>query len=301
MRGDIDIIHHPGLVAEDIEAAVAQYERLGFVFTPLSLAKISLEPGAEPVYLGAGNRNAIFERNFLEIVGVTDADVWARFPVAKRGPFNLDERLGLYQGLHIMHFGADDLTLVRARLQAAGVEVSDIATLQRTVETPEGPRVMEAKTVYFARGANPEALMQIAQHVTPQYALQQRYNVHPNGARRLTEVIVCSHDPEALAAKYALYSGHPVQTRPHCRFLDLGHTRVLVTDPAGLPELSPGQQAPVVPFLAGFTVATASLDAARDVLRGADVPFSEVDGRLVVSPEHACGSAVLFETLDATR
>jgi catechol 2,3-dioxygenase-like lactoylglutathione lyase family enzyme len=301
MHGDIDIIHHPGLVAEDIEAAVAQYERLGFVFTPLSLAKISLDPGAEPVYLGAGNRNAIFERNFLEIVGVTDADVWANFPVAKRGPFNLDERLGLYQGLHIMHFGADDVTRVRARLQAAGVEVSDIATLQRTVETPEGPRVMEAKTVYFAPGANPEALMQIAQHVTPQYALQQRYNTHPNGARRLTEVIVCSDDPQRLAAKYARYSGRPVQERPHYRFLDLGHTRVLVSDPGSLSALSPGQQAPVVPFLAGITVAASSLDAARDVLRGAGVPFSEVDGRLVVSPEHGCGSAVLFETLDATR
>lgn len=301
MRGDIDIIHHPGLVAEDIEAAVAQYERLGFVFTPLSLAKISLEPGAEPIYLGAGNRNAIFERNFLEIVGVTDADVWADFPVAKRGPFNLDERLGLYQGLHIMHFGADDLSVVRARLQAAGVEVSDIATLQRTVETSEGPRVMEAKTIYFGRGANPEALMQIAQHVTPQYALQQRYNTHPNGARQLTEVIVCSQDPEGLAAKYARYSGRAVQARPGFQFLDLGHTRVLVTDPAGLPQLSPAQQAPVVPFLAGITVATQSLDAARDLLRGAGVPFSEVGGRLVVSPEHACGSAVLFEAMDATR
>src|SRR5262245_4857684 len=180
MTGDVDIIHHPGLVAEDIEAAVAQYERLGFMFTPLSLVNITIKPGEEPVYLGAGNRNAIFERNFLEIVGITDKAVWASFPKEKRGPFDLDRRLGLYRGLHIMQFGADDLEVVRARFTATGIPASDIARLQRTVDTPEGPRVMEAKTIFFRPDANPEGLIQMVQHVTPQYALQPRYVQHRN-------------------------------------------------------------------------------------------------------------------------
>ena len=66
MTGEIDVIHHPGLIAQDIEAAVAQYEKLGFIFTPLSMHRIALKPNEEPVYFGVGNRNAIFERNFLE-------------------------------------------------------------------------------------------------------------------------------------------------------------------------------------------------------------------------------------------
>jgi hypothetical protein len=48
MNGDIDIVHHPGLIAENIDDAVGQFERLGFVFTPLSLARITLTPGEAP-------------------------------------------------------------------------------------------------------------------------------------------------------------------------------------------------------------------------------------------------------------
>ena len=42
-------------------------------------------------------------------VGVIDPPRWSQITKAQRGPFDIDERLKLYQGLHIMHFGADDL------------------------------------------------------------------------------------------------------------------------------------------------------------------------------------------------
>lgn len=301
MSGDINVIHHPGLIAENIDAAVAQYERLGFLFTPLSIAKISLKPDEEPVYFGVGNRTAIFEKNFLEIVGVTDHDRWNQISKAQRGPFDLDERLNLYQGLHIMHFGTDDIEVVRARFEQSGVHASSIATLTRNVQTAEGERIMRAKTMHFPKGANPEGLMQIAQHVTPELVLQPRYIHHRNGARQLTEVMVCSSTPDELAAKYARYSGKQVEHRDALYILNLGHTRVIVVDPAALERLVPGYTPPVLPFVAGFTVATASIDAARSVLQAGSIPFTEKGGRLTVGPEHACGSAVLYEPLGATR
>jgi catechol 2,3-dioxygenase-like lactoylglutathione lyase family enzyme len=301
MSGDIDVIHHPGLVAENIDAAVAQYERLGFAFTPLSIAKITIKPDEEPVYFGVGNRNAIFEKNFLEIVGVTDRERWNQITKAQRGPFDLDERLNLYQGLHILHFGADDLEVVRARFKQQGLASSDIATLTRNVQTTEGERIMRAKTLHFPKGANPEALMQIAQHVTPELALQPRYIQHRNGARLLTEVIVCTNAPEELAAKYGRYSGHAVDRRDAGQVVNLGHSRVLVVDPEQLRKIVPGYAPPVLPFVAGLTVATTSLETARSVLQSERIEFTEGGGRLVIGPEHACGSAVLFETLGATR
>lgn len=301
MTADIDIIHHPGLIAKHIEAAAAQYERLGFLFTPLSLVKIALQPGQPPVYFGVGNRTAIFERNFFEIVGVTDADIWKTITKAQRGPFDIDERLSLYEGLHIMHFGADDIEVVRDRFEKTGIPASPIATLTRNVHTAEGERMMIAKTMHFPQGSNPEGLMQIAQHVTPELVLQPRYVQHRNGARQITEVIVCSDAPDDLAAKYARYSNKRATRSDFGFILDLGLTRVLVVDPAGLERLVPGYSPPVLPFFAGFTVATASLDAARNVLRNADIPFTENGGRLIVSPQHACGSAVLFEPLGFGR
>lgn len=301
MPGDIDTIHHPGIAAADISASVRQLEKLGFMFTPLSLVKIMLPGGEAPVYIGAGNRNAIFESNFLEIVGIADREVWSKIPKEKLGPFDLDKRIGLYEGLHIMHFGGDDIEVVRDRFSAEGIASSDIAQLQRQVETLDGERTMIAKTIFFPPDANPEALLQIAQHVTPEFALQPRYMNHPNGARQLTEVVVCGDDPAALAAKYARYSGKTPRVKDGVHILDLGKARVLVVDPSGLDRLLPGLVPPRVPFIAAITVASADLDATAAYLTGAGIPFQQVGERLAVSPEHASGAGILFEAIGAGR
>jgi hypothetical protein len=37
MNNDIHVLHHLGIISRNLEAAVEQYERLGFLFTPLTL------------------------------------------------------------------------------------------------------------------------------------------------------------------------------------------------------------------------------------------------------------------------
>jgi catechol 2,3-dioxygenase-like lactoylglutathione lyase family enzyme len=301
MTGDIDVIHHPGLIAQDIEAAVAQYEKLGFMFTPLSIHRIAVKPNEEPVYFGVGNRNAIFEKNFFEIVSVIDPQRWSQITKAQRGPFDIDERLRLYQGLHIVHFGADDIEVVRTRFKREGIESSDVARLQRAVDTPEGEKIMHALAIHFPRGANPEALMQVAQHLTPELALQPRYMQHRNGARSLTEVIVYSQAPKDLAAKYARYSGHATESKRGMYVVNLGYSRMVVVDSEGLERMLPGWQPAVVPSVVGFTVATDNVARAQSVLREANIETTESEGRVIVAPKDACGSAVIFEPVGATR
>ncbi len=301
MTGDIDGIHHSGLIAQDIEAAVSQYEKLGFIFTPLSIHRIALKANEEPVYFGVGNRNAIFERNFLEIVGVIDPQRWSQITKAQRGPFDIDERLRLYQGLHIVHFGAEDIEVVRARFKRDGVESSDVAQVQRSVDTPEGEKIMHALAIHFPRGANPEALMQVAQHVTPELALQPRYMHHRNGAKALTEVIVFSAAPKDLATKYARYSGHAAEYRRGVHIVNLGYSRIVVVDADGLEAILPGCQPAVAPSLVGFTVATDDVARTNSVLKESNIGTTESDGRVIVAPKDACGSAVLFEPIGATR
>lgn len=290
----IDIIHHAGLITADLDGVIKQYERLGFFFGPLSLVKITLSADEDPVYIGLGNRTAIFQRNYLEIVGIPDPDIWAKFPVEKRGPFNIDERLPLYDGMHIMHFGTDEIEALREDYIARRQAISDVARLQRMVDTPDGPRLMQAKAISYPRADNPEGLIQVAQHVTPEYVLQPRYMHHPNGALGMTEVVVCSRSPEPLAEKYSGYTGHPVTKGGDRLVIDLGHTRIVIVDPAGLARLSPGYSKPVESFLAGFTIAVADLDETRAHLSGQGVSFDEIEGRIVVPPAEGCGSAVVF-------
>ena len=301
MKSDVNIFHHVGLATADLEATVARYELLGFTFTPISHVKIALKPGAEPEPLGAGNRCGIFQNNYLEIVGILDKKRWDTITRAQRGPFDIDGPISRYEGLHIMHFGTDDIEAVRERLMQQGTVCSEIARLQRNVDTPDGERTMYAKSIHFPPGSNPEGLIQIAQHVTPELVLQPRYMDQPNGAKNVTEVIVCTTDPARYSAKYERYTGHRGERSGNRWVVNPGYSRVVVVAPEQLAEVIPGCEPPAIPFLAGFTVATASLDRTRELLNKNCIPFHENGERLIVRPEDARGCAVLFEKEGASR
>jgi hypothetical protein len=141
----------------------------------------------------------------------------------------------------------------------------------------------------------------IAQHESPELLFQPRHQQHRNKATALTECIVCTDDPTERIALYERYTEHPGSQKGHFQILDLGNARVIVVAPEFLDEIIPGGVSYTPPFFAGFTVATTDLDAVRAVLAENTIPFHEHHGRLVVRPEDACGSAVLFEQEGTTR
>jgi catechol 2,3-dioxygenase-like lactoylglutathione lyase family enzyme len=300
MEGDINDFHHLGVVSRDLDSAVSRYERLGFIFTPLSVPRIPLTPGSTPEPLGVANRCAIFESNYLEILGVVDAARWAGITTAQRGPYDIDRPLQRYEGLHVLHFATNDLEAVRERLEREGFSPTEIRPFQRPVETPAGTRTMRAKSLAFPPGATPEALVQIAQHETPELVLQPRFMRHPNGARWISEAILCVEDPDGAGKKYGGYTGHFVRKSGHLRIVDLGTARLIITAPDCLREVLPGVAAPAIPFLAGFTVVANLSDAAAFFEQRA-VDFQTCGGRLFIAPGDACGAAILFENADAWR
>jgi catechol 2,3-dioxygenase-like lactoylglutathione lyase family enzyme len=300
MTEGINTFHHLGLVTRDLAGAVTKYEKLGFIFTPLSFPEFPLSPGEAPQPVGVANRNAIFRNSYLEMLGIVDAARWASISTSQRGPFDIDRPLQRYQGLHIMHFGTEHLDEVRARLVKDGLGPSPIRPFQRVVETPTGSALMRARCLSFAPGTNPEALFQIVQHETPELALQPRFMAHPNGAFALSEAILCVDDPEEVASRYGRYAGYFAGRRGPLYVIDLGETRLVVVGCQNLALVVPGEAAPTTPYLAGFTV-TADVDQAAAFLRRQEIPFRVHDARIVVSARDACGSAVVFEQPDARR
>ncbi|QBD74670.1 VOC family protein [Ktedonosporobacter rubrisoli] len=294
MENDINILNHVGLLVSDVHAAVARYEQLGFQFAPLSHVKVAFEAGSEPIDIGSGKQDAIFEKNFLEIAGVTEPEIWNKLNKAQRGYFDIDGALKRYQGLHILYFGTDNLEAVHKRLVTHGLSSSAIGHLNRKVETPVGEQILHAKMLHTGQ-------VSIAQHENPEVLLQPRYMHHRNGAKLLTECIVCTPDPAELAATYARFTSHHSQQRDQLHIVDLGFSRVVVVAPDDLGKVIPGCTPPSLPFLAGFTVATENLAQTRTLLAGNTIPFQEHDGRLLIQPEHAYGCAVLFEQEGATR
>lgn len=294
MTADATILHHVGLITRDLDTTIAQYERLGFAFTPLSLPRIPLRPGGAPEQLGAGNRTAVFTENYLEVLAIADPARWAATTPAQRGPYDLDRPLARYAGLHVMHFGTDDLVALHERLRAGGVLSSDVRPFQRNVDTESGPRTMRALAVGFPPQANPEGLVQIAQHLTPELVFQRRYQQHDNGALRLVETTVCGDDPASFAAKYARCTGHAYTRDGEVFTIRLATSRVRVVAPEALPALIPGAVPPAVPSLVGFTVTVADLDATRALLAARDVAFDVLGHGLLVGASAAAGATVTF-------
>jgi hypothetical protein len=193
-----------------------------------------------------------------------------------------------------MHFGTDDIDAIHARLTAEGVPNGGVRPYQRTVDTADGPRPMRARAMGFPPQANPEALVQIAQHLTPELVFQERYRQHANGATGIVEITVCGDAPERLATTYGTYTGHR-HTRDGAVFtVDLGRSSVRVVAPDALPGLIPSAQPPAVPSLVGFTVTVADLDATRALLVDRGVPFDTPDHTVLVPAAHAAGATVSF-------
>lgn len=290
----IHTFHHLGIITHNLAGAVAQYERLGFVFTPLSFPEFPLVPGGTPELVGVANRHMIFRNGYVEMLGVVDPARWSSISVAQRGPYDIDRPLRRYEGLHVMHFGTEDLNEVRVRMVRDGLNPSPIRPFRRTVELPDGSvTLMHARCLSLPPEATPEALFQIVQHETPELVLQPRFMNHPNGASRLSEAILCVEDPAEVAARYASYAGRPVERRGNLYCIELGEGRLVVLDRANLTAVLPGETASVLPCLAGFTV-TADLDRTGTFLLRQRIPFLRQDGRIVVSARDACGSAVVF-------
>lgn len=293
MSHDIDGFHHIGLVGRDLDRLAAQYERLGFALTPVSIPRFPLAPGGAPEPVGAGNRHAIFRDSYLELLGVLDRTRWYSIPVAQKGAFDLDRPLDRYEGLHVLHLGTSDLDAVRNRLERSGLSPSAIRPFQRPVETETGTQTMHACSLSLPSDYAPEALFQIAQHDTPELIFQPRHMHHPNGAKALRDVILCVADVEETARRYEAIAGVRAQREGPVRRLELGRSDIVITDMKGLADLLPNPKVPVLPFLAGFTLA-ADLETTRDYLSRQQISADATGEMLVVGPEWAGGTSVRF-------
>jgi catechol 2,3-dioxygenase-like lactoylglutathione lyase family enzyme len=297
MSHDVENLHHIGLITRNFPATVARYEQLGFSFTPSSVPEVPLSAGGPPEPLGVANRCAIFTTNYLEILGVIDPARWSAITRAQRGPYDIDPALARYEGLHVLHLASNNLDRTRDRLIRQGFQTSPIRPFQRMVETPDGARLMRARSLAFPSGSDPEALVQIAQHDTPELVLQPRFMAHPNGATAISGVILCVTDPERVAKKYAAYSGHQSQWEGKGLVVELGEARLTIVRPQDLTMMLSGETAPTAPFLAGFTV-RGDPRRAVEFLRSREIRYEAFAGRIIVRARDACGTAVLFEGMD---
>jgi catechol 2,3-dioxygenase-like lactoylglutathione lyase family enzyme len=279
-------LDHLVLAVRDLDAAGRFYESLGF-----TVGARNRHPW------GTENRLVQFPGTFLELITVGEGAVITphkphRFSF---GAFVRDY-LSRREGLAMLVLASDDAEADRAGFARAGIGDFETFFFERQAKRPDGTSVRVAFSLAFADNRlAPEAGFFVCQQHAPENFWNPAFQRHANGAHRLAAVTMVAENPAAQAEFLHAFTG------------EHGH----VPTPAGITIQTPRGQIDVMtgPALAvhtgvslpgeparlvGFTIAVPSLEATAARFRAAKLPHDLVGTCLVVPPEAAFGTLIVF-------
>ncbi|GHT84398.1 hypothetical protein FACS1894116_07020 [Betaproteobacteria bacterium] len=172
-------------VAEELDAAQRQYQKLGFFLTLRGHHT-----------LGSSNHLAIFDNNYLELLGYEAKNV-ATIPVG------VAETARGFSGLAFKTRDADALFNT---LKARGVTLGEHApnAFSRPVDLGDGSAPdIHFRTFRLDPGATPKRRYFFCQNLDPELLWRKEWQQHPNGVLAISRVVVEAKDPAASIALFA--------------------------------------------------------------------------------------------------
>lgn len=279
------VLDHVGVVVPDLDSAAAAYARLGFALTPRSSHKGRLRPGGTVEPWGSGNHCAMFERGYLEIIGVTDP---------RRHHENVHRRLERYPGLHLIAIGCSDARAVHDRLAGSAQGIQQMIEVGRDVPHGSGTQPGLFRIVHVDDDAFDEAELFFIEHATPQVLWQPALLAQPNGVTALAGATICSRNVARTARRLKRYLGTDPATADGRTVFELGRGWIEVATPGQLAGRYPGERPPTVPCVASATFTVHALAQTRDALRPSGIPLESAGNRVWVRRTHAVGAILEF-------
>ena len=258
-------LDHPIIGVRDLEQARVDWQALSFTITPRG----------RHIEWGTANYCIMFPFDYVEILGIVDASQYVH---------GLDTFLAQRQGILGLALATGDADAAHARLAECGLAGEPPKDLARILELPEGEVRPSFRLVHPADPAALGLRGFLCQHLTPELVRRAEWLDHANGARRISMISVATTDRESLADRYRSLLG----------------AEAVHADREGVTVRLDGCVlhfgAPVEGVVGGLGMAVevGDLDRARGLLRSAEVPFDEADGRIDVDPTHATGVALSF-------
>jgi len=275
MRRSITGIDHCIVLVRELDAARAQYERLGFTVAPR---------GLHPPDHGTGNHTVMLEREYVELLGVL-----APTPTNEHWRRDLEHGEGLV-ALALQTPSAD---AVVAEMAAVGVALEAPVDWARPVVLPDGVRTQAAfRTAHFPPGIAPGFHVFCCEHRTRHITWRPELLHHANGAISLVEVIGASADPRADAATVArLFAAEPSAENDGSFVVETGNSRIRFLTSETLAERFAGTDLSGLrpSGLVALVVATRSVADAESALARGGVRHSRTKDKIVVAPRDACG------------
>jgi catechol 2,3-dioxygenase-like lactoylglutathione lyase family enzyme len=276
-------LDHVGIAVADLDAAAAQYRRLGFQLTARGYHTLPAPtPGAPRPRLGTGNNCAMLKRGYLELIGIVEPDYQGR----------LRADIAHYQGVHIIAFGTADAAASADALRRAGIAVTGPRIVERPIE--EGTRTDLARfdIVDFPDALFPEGHFFAIGHATPELLWKPPLLAHPNGVVGLDTLTIAVGDPADFAARLGrTLSVSPV--RGEGLVVKLAEGEVRVVDAAWLAAHVEGTM-PTLPYVAGLGLAVETIAKTENCLGANGVTFRRAGPALMVDPARSCGAFLEF-------
>jgi catechol 2,3-dioxygenase-like lactoylglutathione lyase family enzyme len=178
-------LDHVVIAVKSLDAAAATYRKLGFTLTPRGLHEGK----------GTGNHCIMFPSTYIELLGIVD-ETGAKGRLADR----VNAR---GEGGMAIAYGADDADKTYAALKAAGTDAEPPNDLARPLDLDGKRDMVRFRNIMLPKLALPETMQFICTHQTPELTRARReWQLHPNGATGVAEVIIVAED--AAAAKCEL-------------------------------------------------------------------------------------------------
>ncbi|KAA5608398.1 VOC family protein [Rhodovastum atsumiense] len=263
-------------VRDGLDAAAAQYRRLGFALTPRGHHS-----------LGSSNHLAIFGDDYLELLG-QEPDRTPRRTELWQAPAGLN-------GLVFKPPAGGDLAAVLAE---RGVPADPPRSFVRPVALAEGTREARFRTTTLP-GAVATGRVFFCEHFTPELVWREEWRGHPNGVTGLAAFVIATDLPARDAAPFAqLFGADALAPVAGGLALAAGNAALLLLTPAEIARRY-GDAVPSLPTgetrMVALELRVGSLAVARAALaEGGIADVREQPDRVVVPAAVAAGVTLAF-------
>jgi catechol 2,3-dioxygenase-like lactoylglutathione lyase family enzyme len=269
---------HCMILVRDLAQAATRYRDLGFTLT---------DRGEHPAF-GTANHTIMLDGNYLELLTVERVTPAS----AARA-----EILGHREGAYAVALATEDCFAVHRALAEHGFAVDAPADFVRPVRLHDGAHDARFRIVQLPPAPRLPNLF-ACQHFTRDLVWRPEWMAHPNGALRVSEIILSHADPAALATDYAgVFGREAIETNAQGWRLMLGNVCLTVASPAALAERFAGAVLPDErdAWFAGAAIAVRSLAVVVALLQSHGIAYVTLAEGIVVPPAAANGALLLFQ------
>lgn len=278
MKNGLIGIDHAILSVPDLDEARMAWTRLGF----------SLSPRGRHLGLATGNYCILFERDYIELLGIAD-------PGGEVGQLGRFLRV---EGLTGIAWATADADAAVTALSLLGITAPPPREIVRQIELEDESALLRFRVFPLPEEAVAGVAGVVCQHLTPESLRQPVWMAHKNGAVGIAGITVVVEDTGPLVPVLErLFGPGNVTLTNRVLSVRCGRHSLTFVPPEDFsllyPEIEPAVRE--MPFLAALHLETADPAVTEGYFTDWQIPFFELaGGTLVIPPEQANRTVLEF-------